>query len=411
MPEVKIITKNWGLIDPMSIDSYIKKGGYKTLHLVLRNKQPRYVVEEIKMSGLRGRGGAGFYTGLKWEMAVKAKGRKKYFICNLDESEPGTYKDRLIAENNPHLLLEGILIGAYAIGAREGFIYLNGSFHLAKRLLENALKQCYEKKILGKSIMGTTFDFDLKIFVGAGAYVCGEETALLNSLEGYRGEPRFKDVYPCEKGLFRQPTIVNNAETIANIPWIIKNGAEKFSKIGIKNSPGTKLYCLNGMLVKPGLFEAPLGISIRELIFDYAGGMQPGFDLWFTQIGGSSGKLVLLPLLDRLVGYGDEKEISIGQGSILVVHRGCDVKKLILSWINFFQRESCGKCVPCREGTLRLKLMVERLVNGEFDKNDAEDMRKIIWILENTTFCPLGKFAVMGLKDVIKYRLVEELNG
>ena len=409
MSEIKIITKNWGLINPISVDSYTKKGGYRTLYSVLRNSRPAEVIEEIKRSGLRGRGGAGFYTGVKWEKAARAKGIKKYFICNLDESEPGVYKDRLIAENNPHLLLEGILIGAYAIGAREGFIYLNGSFHLAKRLLENALKQCYEKKILGKSIMGTTFDFDLKIFVGAGAYICGEETALLNSLEGYRGEPRFKSVYPCEEGLFCQPTVINNAETIVNVPWIIKNGAEKFSKIGSKNSPGTKLYCLNGMLVKSGLFEAPLGTSIRELIFDYAGGMQLGFDLWFAQIGGSSGKLVPLSLLDKLVGYGNGEEISIGQGAILVVHRGYDIKKLILSWINFFQRESCGKCVPCREGTFRLKLMAERLVSGEFDKNDAEDMKKIIWTLENTSFCPLGKVAVVALKDAIKYNLVKEL--
>lgn len=401
--DIKIITKNWNTVDPKSIDSYLKKNGYRTLQWVLREKKPEEIIAEIKNSGLQGRGGAGFPTGLKWEMTVKASGKEKYFICNLDESEPGTFKDRLLAENDPHLLIEGIIIGAYAVKAEKAFIYLNGNFHNAKDILEKAIKQCYERRILGRSIMGMAFDLELEIFVGAGAYICGEETALLNSMEGRRGEPRLKDVFPCESGLFCRPTVINNAETIANIPWILKHGADEFSKIGMKKSPGTKIFCVDGAVKIPGAYEAPIGTSVRTLIFDYAGGLRPGTELWFAQIGGSSGKLAPAALLDEMPSYDKNSKIPLGQGSILVIDKNQDIKKLVSSWVNFFQRESCGKCVPCREGTFRLKLIIDRLISGDFDKNDAEDLEKIIWTLDNTTFCPLGKFAVTALKDTIKY--------
>jgi len=406
---VKIITKNWGTVDPMSIDSYIKKGGYQTLQSVLRNKEREEIIKEVKDSGLQGRGGAGFLTGKKWEITANTDEKGKYFICNLDESEPGTFKDRMLAENDPHLLIEGIIIGSYAIGAKKAFIYLNGNFHIAKDVLENAIEQCYERKILGKGILGTTLDLDLKIFSGAGAYICGEETALLNSMEGRRGEPRFKDVFPCESGLFCKPTVINNAETIANIPWIIRKGAKEFAKVGMKKSPGTKLFCVDGSVKNPDIYEAPIGTSIKDLIYDYAGGIKLGTEFWFAQVGGSSGCLVLASTLDEMPNYDQNSKISLGQGSILVVDKFQDIKKIIQSWINFFQRESCGKCVPCREGLFRLKSIIERLNSGDFDKNDREDMEKIIWTLDNTTFCPLGKFSVVGIKDVIKYGLVEEL--
>lgn len=406
---LKIITKNWGKIDPGGIETYIRKGGYKALRKVIRDFKPSEVIEEIEKSSLRGRGGAGFNTGQKWKITAKEKCLKKYFICNLDESEPGTFKDRMIIENNPHQIIEGIVIGAYAVGAKKAFIYLNGSFKTAKNILEKAIAQAFERNLLGKSIFGAAFDLDLEIIEGAGAYVCGEETALLNSMEGKRGEPRLKDVYPCESGLFCKPTVINNAETLASIPWIINNGAKKYQVIGMKKCPGTKLFCIDGAVKMPGIYEAPIGTSVKDLIDQYAGGLQSGIELNFVQVGGSSGKLVLPTFLDEIPSYDKDSKIPLGSGAILVVDKFKDIKKIIQSWIDFFQRESCGKCVPCREGLFRLKAIIERLNNGNFDKNDKEDLEKLVWTLDNTTFCPLGKFSVTALKDVLKYKLIEEL--
>lgn len=409
--KIKIITKDWYKVDPRSIESYKKKGGYQSLKKVLREMKPTQIIEEVTASGLQGRGGAGFLTGKKWQITANQKCKEKYFICNLDESEPGTFKDRMIAENNPHQLIEGIIIGSYAVGAKKAFIYLNGNFQTAKLILKNAIKQAYEENILGKSIIGMVCDLELEIFSGAGGYICGEETALLNSMEGKRGEPRMKTVFPCESGLFCKPTAVNNAETIANIPWIIKKGAKKFAEIGMKKSPGTKLFCIDGAIKKPNIYEAPIGINVRDLIHDYAGGLQDGTELWFAQVGGSSGRLALPSQLDEIPSYSKDSKIPLGQGSLLIVDKFQDIKKIVQSWINFFQRESCGKCVPCREGLFRLKSIIDRLNSGDFNKNDREDLEKIIWTLDNTTFCPLGKFSVVALKDVIKYGLVEELRG
>ncbi len=406
--ETKIITKNWDRIDPGSIESYQKDGGYQALEKALLIS-PKKVIKEIKKSRLQGRGGAGFSTGQKWEITDNQKSKKRYFICNLDESEPGTFKDKAIAENNPHNLIEGVAVGAYAIQAQKAFIYLNGNFSMAEHFLQEAIRQAKEKNFLGKDILGSKFSLEIKLIVGAGAYICGEETALINSIEGNRGEPKRKPPYTCEKGLFCKPTVVNNAETIANIPWIIENGAEEFLRIGTKDSPGTKLFCIDGAVKNPGLYEAPLGIGIGDLIIEKAGGIADGKDFWFAQIGGSSGRLAIEKDMTEKLSYNRENKIPLGSGSILVIDSMQDIKKLMLSWMRFFERESCGQCVPCREGTFRLLSILERLDNGNFNDNDREDFHKLVWTLDNTTFCALGKFAATALKDVVKHKFVPEL--
>jgi len=405
---MKILTKNWKVNQTLRLGEYLKTGGYQALKKVLKKMSPEKVIKEIDKSGLKGRGGGGFFVGQKWKIVFDKKKQQKYFICNLDESEPGNFKDKTLAERSPHQILEGMIIGAYAVGANKAFIYLNGTFKEAGQELEKAIEECYRENLLGENILGSKFDLNLEIFYGAGAYICGEESALINSIEGKRGEPRKKPPYPCDWGLFGKPTVVNNAETLANISWIIENSGNKFSKIGKIDSPGTKLFSIDGAVKNPGLYEAPMNNTVENLIH-LAGGVKKGLALKFVQIGGSSGRVIPSGYLSETPSYSSGSEIPIGSGSVLVFSELDDIKKILLSWINFFQRESCGKCVPCREGTFRLKQILERLDNGNFDKNDRQDLPKLIWTLDNTTFCPLGKFSVVAIKDVIKYKMVREL--
>lgn len=404
----KIITKHWDTIDPQNVNSYVKKGGYLTLRKVIREMTSEETINEVKKSGLRGRGGAGYPTGEKWEIVFKNKNKKRFVIVNLDESEPGNFKDRMLVEKNPHQLLEGLAIASFAVGAEKAFIYLNGNFVLAKRILEKAISQAKRRNFLGQSIWGSFFDLEVEIFVGAGAYICGEETALINSLEGCRGEPKLKPPYPSDCGFQGCPTLVNNAETLANLPWIIQQGAEKFRQIGMKNSPGTKLFAIDGAVNKTGLYEAPIGKTLEELIFQYAGGLKKGTQFWFAQIGGSSGRLAPAVFLNEIPSYLADANLPLGTGSILVIDKNQKIENILYSWINFFQRESCGKCVPCREGTFRLKILAERLKAGIFDENDWEDMEKILWLLDNTTFCALGKFASTAWRDAIKFGFLKK---
>ncbi|MFW5885349.1 MAG: complex I 51 kDa subunit family protein [Patescibacteria group bacterium] len=404
----KIITQNWDKIDSFSMESYLKYSGYQALQKALKQNKPEEIVKEIKESRLQGRGGAGFPAGEKWETVAGYSSSVKYLVCNLDESEPGNFKDKTLAEKNPHQILEGCILAAYATGAEKGYIYLNGNFKEAGRTLEKALEQALENNFLGKEICGSDFNFDLEIFQGAGAYICGEESAMINSIEGKRGEPRAKPPYPCEVGLFGKPTLVNNAETLANIPWIINNGSWEFQKLGMEKSPGTKLFSIDGAVRFPGLYEEEIGKTVGDLI-SCAGGIKPGCEINFVQVGGSSGRIVPAYFLDRAPSYSKEAEVRMGSGSLLIIDKSEDLKKIIQGWIDFFQRESCGKCVPCREGTFRLKGIIERLNNGNFDQNDKEDLKKLVWLLDKTTFCPLGRFSVTGLKDVIEYKMIEEL--
>ena len=401
--QMQILTKNWDKINPLDINTYIQQGGYESLRKVIRKMSPQDVIGEVKKSGLAGRGGAGFPTADKWEISAKINSDEKFFICNLDESEPGAFKDRVIAEKNPHQIIEGIVIGAYAIGAKKGFIYINGRYQKQAEILNVAIDQARVKEFLGQGIIGSAVDFDLEIFEGAGAYICGEETALINTIEGKRGEPRVRPPYPPCSGLFGRPTVVNNAETLANVPYIIKRGGKVYSEIGSKVSPGTKLFCLTGAVRNRGVIEAPLGITPQELIFNslYGGGMDNGKEFWFAQIGGSSGRLMPTGKLDQPLVYGCDSEYPLGSGAIMVVDKSADIKDLLYSWADFFHRESCGKCVPCREGTYQLWEIAKRLRNNDLQSRDKKNIDDILWTLSNTTFCPFGNFAATAWRDAI----------
>jgi len=399
--EIKIITKNWGHINPNKIEDYIAAGGYQSLQKFITELTPATALEEIKNSGLCGRGGAGFPTGVKLECVASEKSREKYFICNLDESEPGTYKDRLLVDSDPHLLLEGVILESLIVGAHKAYIYINGNYQKQTEILQLAVEQAQEKNFIGEKILGSKYSLEVEIFVGAGAYICGEETALINSIEGKRGEPKARPPYPTQVGLFGKPTAVNNAETIANVPWIIAQGGKKYASIGSKKSPGTKLFIVNGSVKNPDVFEAPLGTKLADLIENYAGGLQKGKNFWFAQVGGSSGRLVLEKDLNMKLEYNCKAKFPVGSGAILVVDKTVDIHELLLSWAGFFRRESCGKCVPCREGTFRLWEIAKRLQDGEVSERDVAAIKDILWTLNNTTFCPLGKFAATAFGDAM----------
>ncbi|HPN96475.1 MAG TPA: NADH-ubiquinone oxidoreductase-F iron-sulfur binding region domain-containing protein [Candidatus Moranbacteria bacterium] len=398
---LKIITEHWGKINPLKIRDYIDVGGYEAIRKFIEKMKPEEAIEEIKKSGLVGRGGAGFSTGEKWEAVKKNKG-EKYFICNLDESEPGTYKDRAIVDNNPHLLLEGIIISALAIDAKKAYIYINGRYIKQREILEKAVLEAASNKFIGKGIINSHYDLEIEIFSGAGAYICGEETALINSIEGKRGEPKFRPPYPTETGLWGKPTLVNNAETVSNIPWIIINGGKKYSEIGSAVSPGTKLYVLGGAVRNSGVFEGPTGMTIGAVIDKLGGGLKKGKELWFSQIGGSSGRLVLENELDNSLTFNKKSEIPLGSGAVFVFDKHSDIYDFLLSIAGFFRRESCGKCVPCREGTFRLYEITERMKDGEISERDKEAIKDILWTLNNTTFCPFGKFAAVAFLDAVE---------
>jgi NADH-quinone oxidoreductase subunit F len=399
---IKIITNHWNEINPLKIEDYLSVGGYEALHRFVKKMTPREAIEEIKKSGLCGRGGAGFPTGQKLEMVATNAASEKYFICNLDESEPGTYKDRTLVDHDPHLLIEGIIIAALSIGACKAYIYINGNYKKQRDILEMALEQARAKNFWGPGILGVEYDLEIEIFSGAGAYICGEETALINSIEGNRGEPKLRPPYPTDAGLFGKPTAVDNAETIANIPWIIARGGEEYARIGAACSPGTKLYILGGAVKNPGVIEAPTGVTIRELIYDFGGGLLEGHDFWFAQIGGASGKLVLEKELGTELTFSRDCPIPLGSGAVLVVDKSIDIHGLLLSWTGFFRRESCGKCLPCREGTFRLDESANRLKDGKISDRDKQAIEDILWTLNNTTFCPLGKFAATAFSDAVE---------
>jgi NADH-quinone oxidoreductase subunit F len=398
--EIKIITENWGEVDPWKIESYGEAGGYYALKKALLEMDQSELAEEIARSGLVGRGGAGYPMAEKIRSVRMEKSRRKYLICNLDESEPGTYKDRLIIDNNPHLVIEGMIILATIIGARKAFIYINGHYQKQADIISNALKQAEEKGYIGKNILNSGTDLEIEIVNGAGAYICGEETALLNSLEGKRPEPRIRPPYPTQKGFEGVPTLINNAETIANVPWIIGHGGGKYSEIGSEKSPGTKLVLVSGAVRKEGLYEIPLGSTLREVIFDWAGGIKKGKELWLVQMGGASGRIIESSGLDASIDYDPAASFPVGSGSILVFDTSVKLSEMMISWTDFFRRESCGKCMPCREGTFRLWEIAKRLQDGEISERDQQAIDDIIWTLKNTTFCPLGKFSATAFSDI-----------
>lgn len=411
MKKVKIkgkpITSWWQEKSYLSLAEYESREGFKILKEALSGKiKPEDIIAEITESGLVGRGGAGFNAGLKWKAARDSAIKKSfdpYFICNADESEPGTYKDRVIIEKSPYLLLTGMILGAWAIGAKEGFIYINNCYKSTTHILKKAIQMLEQAGWLGDNIAGSDYSLKIEIFEGAGSYICGEETALINSIEGKRGEPKFRPPYPTDKGLFGKPTVINNVETLATIPFILDKGASVFRGMGANEEfAGTKLFIVNGAVQKPGVYEAPLGISLNELINEYAGGAKGDKKIKCIQVGGSSGAVYAPADFDKPLGYDCCPGIRVGSGAVLVIDESVDLKRLLLAWSFFFRQESCGQCAPCREGTYQLHLLAERINRGKLVSGDKERLMDLIFTLKNASFCPFGCFAVTGWESVLR---------
>jgi NADP-reducing hydrogenase subunit HndC len=407
--EQRIVLKRVGIIDPENIEEYIINEGYQALGKVLTEMSPRDVIEEIKASGLRGRGGAGFPTGLKWGFVAGVPQEKKYVICNGDESEPGTFKDRLVLEGDPHSIIEAMAIAAYAVGANEGFIYIRGEYLLAQERLNKAIKQAYEYGILGEKIFGTEFNFDIHIHSGAGAYICGEETALLESIEGRRGEPRARPPYPTTSGLWGKPTLVNNVETLANVPAIIRNGAKWYRSFGTPSSPGTKVYTILGNVNVTGLIEVPMGITLREVIAIYAKGMKNDISFKVAQTGGSSGSIIPASLQDTPMDFDSFQNagVSLGSGALLICDENTCVLDLAKVLQNFFRKESCGKCNPCRIGNERAFQILENISQGTGTMQDLDDLAMISKNLNDLSNCGLGQTAGSPIRDILNHYRAE----
>lgn len=403
--EQRIVLERAGLIDPGSIEDYVVHDGYAALGKVLSEMTPAQVIDEIKRSGLKGRGGAGFPTGLKWSFVAKAPGKQKYVICNADESEPGTFKDRVVLEGDPHNIIEAMAIAGYAVGATEGYIYVRGEYALAQERLKIAIQQAREMGILGEAIFGSNFCFDLHIHSGAGAYICGEETALIESIEGKRGEPRARPPYPTTNGLWNMPTLVNNVETLANIAPIIRHGAEWYHTFGTPSSPGTKVYTILGNVNATGLIEVPMGITLREVIAIYAKGMKNGKSLKLAQTGGSSGSIIPASLQDTPMDFDsfNRAGVSLGSGALLICDEDTCVVDLARVLINFFRRESCGKCTPCRVGTQRAYEILTRITEGHGDLKDLDELMALSENLALLSNCGLGQTSGTPLKDILTH--------
>ena len=399
-----VLDKAW-TVDPENINEVLAAGGYRALEKILSETiTPEMVIEEVKRSGLRGRGGAGFPTGMKWEFTRKAAGAEKYIICNADEGEPGTFKDRLILEGDPHKLIEAMTIAAYAIGANRGYVYIRGEYDLSIARMQKAIDQALAMGLLGKKILETAFSFDLEIKKGAGAYVCGEETALIESLEGKRGNPRVKPPYPVTNGLWQKPTAVNNVETLANIPAIISNGAGWFRKIGTDKCPGTKVFTILGHVEYPGLIEVEMGTPLREIIFSFGGGIKGGKKFKAILLGGAAGVFLSEKLLDVKMDFESLKENKavLGSGAILVMNEETSIVDMLFSIAKFFAHESCGQCIPCRVGTQQILQIIYRMRQGGGRAGDAETMLSLAEAMFKSSLCPLGQSLVMPVKSALE---------
>lgn len=403
--EQRIVLKRAGIIDPDSIEEYIAHDGYNALGKVLTTMQTDEVISIVKESNLRGRGGAGFPTGVKWGFVAGTEDPKKYVICNADESEPGTFKDRLILEGDPHSIIEAMIIAGYAVGANEGYIYIRGEYKLAQSRLLNAIKQAKEKGFLGENIFQSGHEFDLHVHAGAGAYICGEETALIESIEGKRGEPRSRPPYPTTNGLWDRPTLVNNVETLANVSPIIRNGSEWFKSFGTPSSSGTKVFNIHGNVNMRGSIEVPMGITLREVISTYAKGMKDYSVLKLAQTGGSSGSIIPADLQDVPMDYDSYANagVSLGSGALLICNDEICVVDLAKVLLNFFRFESCSKCNPCRIGNQRAYQILTRISQGLGLKKDIDDLQEISKWLREMSFCGLGQTAGSPLKDILNH--------
>ncbi len=403
--QTRIALRRCGLIDPESINSYLDDGGYTALKKVLSSMSPEDVIEEIKTSGLAGRGGAGFPTWFKWNAARKSDGTEKYLICNADEGDPGAFMDRAVIESDPHALIEGMLIGAYAIGASKAFVYVRAEYPLAIIRLQKAIDEATAMGLLGENILGTDFSCRLKIKAGAGAFVCGEETALIESLEGKRGMPRLKPPFPAEKGYENKPSNINNVETFANVSWIIENGGTAFSAMGTENSKGTKVFALTGKIKRGGLVEIPMGLTLREVIYDIGGGIRDNKDFKAVQLGGPSGGCIPKELLDTVIDY---KALSatgaiMGSGGMVVMDEGTCMVNMARFFLDFTTKESCGKCVHCRIGTKRMFEILTRITEGNGKDGDIELLEELCEGIRSGALCGLGQTAPNPVLTTIKY--------
>ncbi len=403
--EQRIVLERAGIIDPNNIEDYILHDGYAALGKVLSTMTPAEVIGEIQKSGLRGRGGAGFPTGLKWSFVSKAAGSQKYVVCNADESEPGTFKDRVILEGDPHSIIEAMAIAAYAVGASEGYIYIRGEYSLAQERFHHAILQAREFGFLGKNIFESDFSFDIKIHSGAGAYICGEETALLESIEGRRGIPRARPPFPTNVGLWGKPTLINNVETLANVPPIIRSGAAWYRRFGTPSSPGTKVYTILGNVNVTGVVEVPMGITLREVIAIYAKGMKGGSNFKLAQTGGSSGSVIPASLQDSPLDFDSfaKAGVAMGSGALLICNEDTCVVDLAKTLINFFRHESCGKCNPCRIGTQRAFEILTGITNGQGSLKDLDVLSDLSEYLVQMSNCGLGQTAGTPLHDILNH--------
>ena len=401
----RLVLKNCGHINPDSLEEYIGADGYEGLAKVLLTMTPEQVVEEMKKTGLRGRGGGGFPTGMKWGFCQKSPGPKKYIICNADEGDPGAFMDRSLLEGDPHAILEGMIIGAYAIGADEGYIYCRAEYPLAIKRLKQAIAQAEEAGLLGNKILGTDFSCTIHIKEGAGAFVCGEETALMASIEGKRGMPRPRPPFPAVKGLWEKPSNINNVETFANVPYIFRVGAEEYAKLGTEKSKGTKVFALTGKINNTGLAEVPMGITMREIIFDIGGGIIGGKKFKAVQIGGPSGGCIPEQLLDTPVDYDSliAAGAMMGSGGLVVMDEETCMVDVAKFFLNFTQSESCGKCTPCREGTKRMLEMLEKITDGKGEDGDIEKLEKLASSIKAGALCALGQTAPNPILSTLRY--------
>lgn len=403
--QVKIVLSETGKINPESLEDYLAHGGYKALSHVLTNSTPEEVCNEILKSGLRGRGGAGYPTGIKWNMVRQRTAEHKYIIVNGDEGDPGAYMDRTVMEDDPHRVLEGMIICAYAVGASYGYLYIRGEYPIAIDRIRRAIRYAKRRKILGKKIFGSDFSFDADVRIGAGAFVCGEETALIHSVEGKRGMPRIRPPYPAESGLWGYPTVINNVETMANIPSIINNGSEWYSSIGTEKSKGTKVFALAGQLRNTGLIEVPMGISLREIVFEIGDGIPGNKKFKAAQTGGPSGGCIPIEYIDTPIDYESLKSLGsiMGSGGLVIIDETTSMPEFARFFMDFCVDESCGKCIPCRVGTTQIRNLLDKILAGNGGESDLIKLEDVCIMVRNTSLCGLGQSAPNPVLSTLKY--------
>ncbi len=401
----RIVLRNCGIINPNSIEEYMAAGGYEAIRKILKESTPEQVIETIIASGLRGRGGGGFLTGMKWRFCRQSPGDMKYIICNADEGDPGAFMDRSTLEGDPHSVLEGMMICAYAIGAGEGYIYVRAEYPKAVQRLRDAIRQLLEKGFLGEHIFGSDMNFFIRIKEGAGAFVCGEETALIASIEGKRGMPRFRPPFPAQSGLWGKPTNINNVETFANLPWIIANGAEAFSSMGTENSKGSKVFALAGKILRGGLAEVPMGITINEIVYEIGGGIKGDKKFKAVQMGGPSGGCIPASMGDLRIDYQQINKTGaiMGSGGLVVMDETTCMVDMAKFFLRFTQDESCGKCTFCRIGTTRMLEILERITDGKGEEGDIPLLQQLAYQIKNNTICGLGQTAPNPVLTTLKY--------